>query len=96
MCGKLVLFSFDYCYLRLPGFAVRRCIRGNSGGHLSFASLHVLASLLVIPRRSISDSVRGTILQPTVLNNPTALFVNFDRNWWSTFEVSFVYLELGD
>lgn len=93
MCG---MFFFDYCYLRLPGFAVRRCIRGNSGGHPSLASLYVFASLLVIPRRSISDSLSAAILQPTVLNNPVALFVNFDSNWCSTFEVSFVYLELGD
>jgi hypothetical protein len=62
----------------LPAFAVGRRTRGNSGGHFSFASLYVFASLLVIPRFSRSESLIATILQPTVLNNSVALLISSD------------------
>lgn len=62
----------------LPAFAFGRRTFGNSGGHLSFASFRVLASLLVIPSFSLSVSEMAMILHPTVLNNSAALLVSFD------------------
>ena len=40
---------------------------------MSLATLYCFASLFVIPRRSISASLSGVILQPTVLKSPMAL-----------------------
>jgi len=65
-------FAPPESYLRLP-LAARRRGFGNSGGDLSFAILYVFASLFVIPRFSRSDSLRGVILHPIVLNNSVAL-----------------------
>jgi hypothetical protein len=60
----------------LPAFAFGRRTFGNSGGHFSFASFRVLASLLVIPSFSRSVSEMALILHPTVLNSSAALLVS--------------------
>jgi len=59
-----------------PDWAFGRRTRGNSGGQLSFANLNVFASLFVMPRFSLSDSERATILHPTVLNSSIALHIS--------------------
>src|SRR5579859_3562811 len=60
-------------YYRLPVRAFGRLTFGNSGGHFNLAILTPFASDFVIPLLSLSVSLSGTILHPTVLNNSTAL-----------------------
>ena len=79
-----VIFSLSILTLSylLPLAAGRRT-RGNSGGHLSFASFCVLASLFVNPRFSLSASLIATILHPTVLNSSCVLDVSLtEREWY--------------
>ena len=68
------MHAFRYYFL--PPFALGRRTFGNSGGHLSFASLKVFASLLVIPNFSRSVSEIAATLHPTVLNSSAALLVS--------------------
>jgi hypothetical protein len=70
------VFCIHFGNYFLPPFALGCRTLGNSGGHLSFASLNVLASLLVIPNFSRSDSEITVTLHPTVLNSSAALLVS--------------------
>jgi hypothetical protein len=74
MFVNLYVICYDY---RLPVRAFGLRTFGNSGGHFNLAILKLFASDFVIFRFSRSVSLSGTILHPTVLNNSTALQINY-------------------
>jgi hypothetical protein len=71
------LYIYNLYDYRLPVRAFGLRTFGNSGGHFNLAILKLFASDFVILRFSRSVSLSGTILHPTVLNNSTALQINY-------------------